>query len=145
MFLFGKHSWRGESGKRYSFRITLTAAGLPNDTGGIYVFVRRRFGFFLEPLYVGKAANLRGRLVGHEKWSRAYWWYGATERHVLRVSEETDRRRIEEDLIRGLAPPMNDMMIPQGARDAPSDRQLRMTWFRRNWRRLASEPKRARA
>jgi excinuclease UvrABC nuclease subunit len=71
MFLFGHRRWRGESGTRYRFKITLTENGLPQDSGGIYVFVRRRLGFILEPLYVGKAANLRGRLVGHEKWARA--------------------------------------------------------------------------
>ena len=143
MLLFGWRRWRGESKERYRFKITLTAKGLPDDSGGIYVFVRRRFGVLLEPLYVGKAANLRNRLVGHEKWARAYWYYGATERHVLRVAEEGDRRRIEEDLIRGLKPPMYDMMIPKGARDAPSDPQLRWRWFERNWRSLARDPKRA--
>ncbi len=143
MFLFGHRRWRGESGTHYRFKVTLTENGLPKDSGGIYVFVRRRLGVILEPLYVGKAANLRGRLVGHEKWSRAYWWYGATERHVLRVHTETDRRRIEEDLIRGLKPVMNDVMIPTGARDAPSDPKLRWRWFERNWRRLARQPKRA--
>jgi hypothetical protein len=141
--LFGMRTWRGESGQRYRFKITLTEHGLPKDSGGIYVFVRRRLGFFLEVLYVGKAANLRGRLVGHEKWSKAYWWYGATERHVMRVATETDRRRIEEDLIRGLKPPMNDVMIPNGTRDAPSDAKLRWVWFERNWRRLARTEKRA--
>jgi hypothetical protein len=143
MLLFGSHTWRGESRTHYRFKVTLTAGGIPHNSGGIYVFVRRRLGFFLEPLYVGKAADLHGRLIGHEKWSKAYWWYGATERHVLRVATETERRRIEEDLIRGLKPRMNDVMIPNGARDAPSDAKLRWRWFERNWRRLAQSPKRA--
>jgi hypothetical protein len=114
MFLFGSHSWRGESGKRYNFRTVLTKKGLPDDgVGGIYVFVRRRWVFFLEPLYVGKAADLRSRLLGHEKWGRAYWYYGATERHVHGpIAEEADRRAVEEDLIRGLKPRMNDVEIP---------------------------------
>jgi hypothetical protein len=68
----------------------------------------------MEPLYVGKAHDLRSRLLGHEKWGRAYWYYGATERYVLGpIRDEMDRRRIEEDLIRGLKPRMNDMEIPQ--------------------------------
>ena len=71
MFLFGAHTWRGESGARYRFKCALTKAGLP-DHGGIYVMVRRRYVFFLEALYVGKAASLRSRLLGHEKWGRAY-------------------------------------------------------------------------
>jgi hypothetical protein len=117
MFLFGSHFWRGESGRRYKFRTVLTKRGLPDEgVGGIYVFVRRRWVFFLEPLYVGKAADLRSRLLGHEKWGRAYWYYGATERHVHGpVADEAERRAVEEDLIRGLKPRMNDMEIPRTA------------------------------
>lgn len=114
MFFFSSHSWRGESGRRYKFKCVLTKKGMPAaGVGGIYVFVRRRFGFFLEPLYVGKAHDIRNRLLGHEKWGRAYWYYGATERYVLYpIRDEIDRRRVEEDLIRGLKPRMNDMEIP---------------------------------
>lgn len=114
MFFGGGHSWRGESGRRYRFKCVLTKKGLPAEgNGGIYVFVRRRWAFFLEPLYVGKAHDLRGRLMGHEKWPRAYWYYGATERYVhYPVHDEIDRRRIEEDLIHSLKPRMNDVEIP---------------------------------
>lgn len=115
MFLFGSHAWRGKSGRRYRFKCVLTKKGLPEQgTGGIYVFVRRRWVFFLEALYVGKAADLRSRLLGHEKWPRAFWYYGATERYVLGpIRDEVDRRRVEEDLIKGLKPRMNDMEIPE--------------------------------
>jgi hypothetical protein len=118
MFLFSAHSWRGESGRRYKFRCVLSKRGLPPEgVGGIYVFVRRRWVFWLEPLYVGKAHDLRSRLLGHEKWGRAYWYYGATERFVLGpIRDERDRRRVEEDLIRGLSPRMNDMEIPDAER-----------------------------
>jgi len=121
MLFFGPHSWRGESGRRYRFKCVLTKKGLPPEgVGGIYVFVRRRWAFFMEPLYVGKAADLRSRLLGHEKWGRAYWYYGATERYVLGpIRDEVDRRRIEEDLIRGLKPRMNDMEIPQAKAAKP--------------------------
>ncbi|MDX2237742.1 MAG: GIY-YIG nuclease family protein [Hyphomonadaceae bacterium] len=143
MVLFGAHRWRGESGKRYRFKTALTKHDIPSDSGGIYVFVRRRFVFFLEPLYVGKAANLRSRLWGHEKWPRAFWYYGATERHTMKVSDEADRRRIEEDLIRGLNPRMNDVMILTGASDAPSDRRLRARWDRSARRRAVGGAKAA--
>ena len=135
MLLFGWHTWRGESGARYRFKVTLTKKGLPED-GGIYVMVRRRFIFLMEPLYVGKAASLRSRLLGHEKWGRAFWYYGATERHVLKVHEERERQIIEEDLIRGLKPRMNDMMIPRSAADLPTHGELRKKWMDRNWMRL---------
>ena len=132
MIFYGKHTWRGESGERYHFNCALTKHGIPNDSGGIYVFVRRRFGFFLQALYVGKAANLRGRLLGHEKWGKAWWILGATERHVMRIATETKRRQIEEDLIRGLKPQMNDMQVPRCEDDAPTTAALREKWkFRR--------------
>jgi hypothetical protein len=115
MFLFGAHSWKGETGRRYRFACVLTKKGLPKEgVGGIYIFVRRRWVFFLEALYVGKAHDLRNRLLGHEKWGRAYWYYGATERYVLGpIAEEAERRQVEEDLIRSLKPRMNDVEIPR--------------------------------
>jgi len=132
MFFFGAHSWRGESGRRYRFKCVLTKNGLPpGGVGGIYIFVRRRFGFLMEALYVGKAHDLRSRLMGHEKWPRAFWYYGATERYVLGpIRDEIDRRRIEEDLIRGLKPRMNDMEIPSAnaAKSAKRAASLKQ-WF----------------
>lgn len=133
---FGIHFWRGESGRRYLFNCTLTKNGIPDDSGGIYIFVKRHFAFFLQPLYVGKAANLRGRLLGHEKWGKAWWILGATERHVLRVGSEAERRLIEEDLIRGLKPRMNDVQMPRSENDAPNTPQLRRSWI---WRRQVED------
>lgn len=132
-WVLGKHFWRGESGRRYGFKTAWTKNGIPNDSGGIYIFVKVRFGFFPKALYVGKAANLRGRLVGHEKWGTAWWILGATERHVMRVSSEEERRMIEEDLIRGLKPKMNDVQMPRSEADAPNTPELRRWWqFKRN-------------
>jgi hypothetical protein len=120
MFFFGGRNWRGESGRRYKFKCVLTNAGLPPPgVGGVYLFVRRRFAFFLEVLYVGKAHELRSRLMGHEKWPRAFWYYGATERYVHGpIAEEAERRLVEEDLIHGLRPRMNDVEIPNPEHDA---------------------------
>jgi hypothetical protein len=132
MMFFGSHDWRGESGRRYRFRAALTKRGLPDDSGGIYIFVKREWAFFLKALYVGKAANLRGRLLGHEKWGTAWWIHGATERHILRVGSEEERRLIEEDLIRGLRPRMNDVQMPRSEEDAPNTPALRRKWL---WRR----------
>ncbi len=133
MMFFGLHSWRGESGRRYMFKSVLTKHGLPEDSGGIYIFVRRRWAFFLEPLYVGKAANLRDRVLGHEKWGSAWWLHGATEQHVKQIKSEAERRVVEEDLIRALRPKMNDVHIPRGLADAPNSEQLRKIW---DWKRM---------
>ena len=134
IFLFGWHTWWGESGRPYRFKITLTKKGLP-DEGGIYVFVQRRFVFFLFPLYIGKATNFRNRLIGHERWWEAWWKRGATERHVMVVKKPGDRARVEEDLIRNYQPRMNDILIPRGADDAPNNKRLRRWWkFKRFFR-----------
>jgi hypothetical protein len=119
MFLFGGRSWRGESGRKYKFKCVLTKKGLPRSgVAGIYIFVRRRFVFLIEPLYVGKAADIRSRLLGHEKWGRAYWYYGATERYVLgHIETEEERRLVETDLIHSLKPRMNDVAIPTADHD----------------------------
>lgn len=133
LFIFGWHLWYGETGEAYRFKITLTRAGIPAEGGGIYIFVRRRFIFFLEPLYIGKATEFRSRLYGHERWWEAWWKRGATERHVLRVRTASDRERIEEDLIRNYTPRMNDMLVPRGDLDAPSNAKLRRAWKWRQW------------
>tara|TARA_R100000656_G_C3912677_1_gene121185 strand:+ start:174 stop:599 length:426 start_codon:yes stop_codon:yes gene_type:complete len=125
--LFGWHTWWGESGRPYRFKITLTPKGLPND-GGIYVFVQRRFVFFLFPLYIGKAANFKSRLIGHERLWEAWWKRGATERHVLVLKKESDRARVEEDLIRRYQPRMNNILVPRGSNDAPNNKRLRFWW-----------------
>ncbi|MEO1474818.1 MAG: GIY-YIG nuclease family protein [Pseudomonadota bacterium] len=125
--IFRRHRWHGETGKPYRFRITMTDNGLP-DGGGLYVFVRRRFLFWLTPLYVGKAANFKNRLIGHERWLEAWHKRGATERHILRCDDRQKQARYEEDLIRGLQPVMNDIHIPRGQKDAPNDKRLRRRW-----------------
>ena len=127
MLLYCRHRWHGESGKPYRFRITMTDRGLP-DGGGIYVFVRRRWIFWLKPLYVGKAANFRSRLIGHERWQEAWHKRGATERHVLRCDDRKKQVRFEEDLIRGLKPVMNNVHVPRDRKDAPNDKRLRRWW-----------------
>lgn len=131
-FLFGWHTWYGESGQAYRFKITLTRKGIP-EGGGVYIFVVRRFAFFLFPLYIGKATNFKSRLYGHERWWEAWWKRGATERHVLVVRGGMDRARIEEDLIRRYQPKMNDILIPRGELDAPRNAKLRRAWRWRRW------------
>jgi hypothetical protein len=125
MFLFDGITRRGESGRRYKFKCVLTNKDLPPPgVGGVYLFVRRRWVLFLEVLYVGKAHELRSRLMGHEKWPRAFWYYGATERYVHGpILEENERRLVEADLIRGLKPRMNDQEIPNPLHNAAADRR----------------------
>ena len=139
LLLFKFHRWKGESRSRYLFRIKLTDNNLP-DEGGIYIFVRRHFIFWLEPLYVGKAANLKKRLLRHERWAEAWWSKGATERHVKCIKTERDRQKIEEDLIRRLKPVMNRQLRPRSSEDGPKNENLYKQWIRRiYWRKKRSK------
>jgi hypothetical protein len=142
MFLFDHRIWRGASHRPYRFKVTLTRRGIP-DYGGVYIFVRRRFVFFLKAIYVGKATNFRERLYGHEKFARAVFDFGVTERRVYNIATEHDRAAVEEDLIRALKPPMNDMMMPEGERQgAPVHRPVGFGWSIANWFRVRAQESR---
>ncbi|HWA20871.1 MAG TPA: GIY-YIG nuclease family protein [Caulobacterales bacterium] len=132
MFLFDHKIWRGDSGRLYRFKITLTRKGIP-DYGGVYIFVRRRFVFFLKAIYVGKATNFRERLYGHEKFAKAVYDYGVTERHVYNIATDYDRAAVEEDLIRALKPKMNDVMLPRSETDGAVYKPVPFGWAILNW------------
>ena len=127
MIPYGWHVWRGESNRRYRFKITKSIEALP-DAGGIYVMVRRTAFFFLKPVYIGKASNLQGRLDGHERWEEARK-KGASERHYLCIRSENKRQKIEEDLIRRYKPKLNNMLKPRTSEDAPNHSDLKRGWM----------------
>lgn len=127
MIPYGWHVWRGETSRRYRFKITKTIEALP-DAGGIYVMVRRTAFFFLKPVYIGKASNLQSRLDGHERWEEARK-KGASERHYLCIRSEDKRQKIEEDLIRKYRPKLNNMLKPRDSEDAPNHEDLRSGWM----------------
>jgi len=127
MLIFGRQNWYGETGRRYSFKITKTDDQIPKG-GGVYIFVKRRFLFWPKALYVGKAANFKSRLIGHERWIEASQKRGATERHIFITNDRKKQARIEENIIRHLKPPMNNVHVPRGRKDAPNDKRLRRGW-----------------
>ena len=127
MIPYGWHVWRGETSQRYRFKITKSLDALP-DAGGIYVMVRRTLFFWLKPIYIGKAANLRDRHSDHERWPEARR-KGASERHYMCVSKESDRQRIEEDLIRNYRPKLNGMLVPRNSEDGPNNHRLAKGWM----------------
>jgi len=127
MIPYGWHVWRGESSRRYRFKITKTIDALP-DAGGIYVMVRRTAFFFLKPIYIGKASNLQNRHSDHERWPEAKK-KGASERHYLCIRSESKRRKFEEDLIRRYKPKLNRMLKPSSSEDAPNHEDLRSGWM----------------
>jgi len=127
MIPYGWHVWRGETGRRYRFKITKTVEALP-DAGGIYVMVRRTCFFFLSPVYIGKASNLQNRHSDHERWPEARK-KGASERHYLCIRSENKRQKFEEDLIRYYKPKLNRMLKPSSAEDAPNHKDLKSGWM----------------
>lgn len=131
MLIFGRQYWFGETGRRFVFRITKKDDQIP-DGGGVYIFVKRRFIFWATPLYVGKAARFRSRLIGHERWIEASTKHGATERHIFPCEDRKKQARIEENIIRNLKPPMNNVHVPRGRKDAPNDARLNHRWTPRH-------------
>lgn len=127
MIPYGWHVWRGETNRRYRFKITKSVEALP-DAGGIYVMVRRTAFFFLKPIYIGKASNLQNRHSDHERWPEARK-KGASERHYLCIRSENKRQKVEEDLIRRYKPKLNNMLKPRNSEDAPNHKDLKGGWM----------------
>jgi hypothetical protein len=74
---------------------------------GIFIYARRREGEW-QPLYIGESANLADRLAFNEIAADALL-SGATDIHVLRLSNDTGARRdIVDRLILTNAPPLNE-------------------------------------
>lgn len=74
---------------------------------GIFIYARRREGEW-QPLYIGESANLADRLAFNEIAADALL-SGATDIHVLRLSNDTAARRdIVDRLILTNAPPLNE-------------------------------------
>jgi len=127
MIPYGWHVWRGESNRRYRFKITKSIEALP-DAGGIYVMVHRTLFFFLHPVYIDKASNLQNRHNAHERWHEARK-KGASERHYLCIRSESKRSKFEEDLIRRYKPKLNRMLKPSSSEDAQNQKDLKSGWM----------------
>lgn len=76
-----------------------------NPVPGVYIFARHN-GTAWEPVYIGQAASLAGRLSGHERWLEARR-YGATAVHVKVIMGQRERDELERFLIRELRPVLN--------------------------------------
>jgi len=127
MLFSGRRSWQGESGETWRFSLARQDTDIP-DAGGIYIMARRVWLFRKVPVYIGKASNLRSRLIGHERWDEAHKT-GARLRYYLRVRSENKRQRIEEDLIREYLPVLNEIHKPKHDCDAPNHKALRRRWM----------------
>jgi len=78
-----------------------------NDVPGVYIFTGIASDGKWHPYYVGKADSFKTRLVsGHEQWAPAKN-QRATHVHAMVVRDETQRTKIEKELIQKLGPPLN--------------------------------------
>ena len=116
-------SWSGLSGAQYQFWNVAIGDVLPSE-GGVYLVSRELSGLAgaiypdgLEAIYVGKAQSLFERmysgLENHHKWL-AMHTAGAQFVGIHLVATETERTRIETDLIQGLNPRLNEQLNALG-------------------------------
>jgi excinuclease UvrABC nuclease subunit len=77
-----------------------------NDVGGLYIFASLSNNYWYAK-YVGKAESFKSRLASsHEQWGPAQK-LGATHVHAMVVPLESNRVKIEKELIEKLQPPLN--------------------------------------
>ena len=103
--------WFGASGTSYKFSVFDLRVQW-NKVGGIYVMAQRTYmaGSSVRALYIGRTNDFSIRMPQHEKWPDALF-YGANEVHAMVVSTAEVRSRIEEDLIVGQAPILNEQLV----------------------------------
>ena len=77
-----------------------------NNVGGIYIFAGLNQQNQWVPYYIGKADSFQNRIPSHEQWDKARS-LGASRVHARTVAQETERDRIEAELIRAFQPRLN--------------------------------------
>ena len=77
-----------------------------SDVPAVYIFAGLNQGGAWFPLYIGETGSLARRLANHEQWPPARR-LGATHVHARVVQQETQRLQLEQFLIQGYSPPLN--------------------------------------
>lgn len=100
----------GASQSQYIFQVYPIGTEF-KDIGGVYIFTRREINSRGEIthnlLYIGKSNSLPRRLTRlHHKWDAVLRNHGNCV-CVYSASNDSDRNRIENDLIRKYQPPLN--------------------------------------
>ena len=100
----------GASGGQYIFQVYPIGTEF-KDIGAVYIFTRReinsRGGVIHNLLYIGRSNSLPRRLTSlHHKWEGVLRNRGNCV-CVYSESNDSDRNRIEDDLIRKYLPPLN--------------------------------------
>ena len=103
----------GATGNRYIFQVYPIGTEF-KDIGGVYIFTRReintRDGVLHNLLYIGQTISLPIRLTRlHHKWEGVLRNRGNCV-CVYSESNDSDRNRIENDLIRKYQPPLNTVI-----------------------------------
>ena len=100
----------GVSGRQYIFQVYPIGTEF-KDVGGVYIFTKREInsndGVTHNLLYIGRSNSLPGRLTRlHHKWDAVLRNSGNCV-CIYSEANDSDRNRIEEDLIRRYLPPLN--------------------------------------
>lgn len=105
-------SLKGKSGNEFTFYIYELGTTF-KKVGGIYVFTKRTQNsdgtWSHTVLYIGKTEDLSTRFNNHHKES-CYMNKGANRLCVRQVDTESERERIEKDMIQFYNPSCNDQL-----------------------------------
>ncbi len=107
-------SWQGDSGRWYDFDVA-RAKRAWEPVGGIYMFVKPGDGSTMEAggpvaLFIAGTTDFSISLARHEMWAAAQQ-LGAAEIHLLTITNEAERARIEQDLLESHTPILNRQML----------------------------------
>lgn len=98
-------SWKGQSGKSYTYEIHPLEASFKNEPGN-YIFARLA-GRLWHAVYIGETGDLGKRLANHNE-EECVQRHGATHIHAhLSSSNKAERLAEEKDLTDAHNPPCN--------------------------------------
>lgn len=102
-------TFNGKSGTAYSFNVYPITEECPSESG-IYIFTKAD-GVSHTAIYIGMAASLESRFYNHHK-DDCIDKNGANRICLMQVKNESDRIKIEKDLLANYATKCNEVNNP---------------------------------
>lgn len=109
----GSIVWTGKSGTKYTFNVYPITEECP-DEGGIYVFskaVQNGTAINHTAIYIGRAASFANRFYNHHK-DDCIDKNGANRICLMQVKSDSERVRIETDLLQAIPTKCNEVLNP---------------------------------
>lgn len=108
------YAWQGGSGRWFDFEVVRAKRDW-EPLPGVYMFVKpgdqsSHEGAGPVVLYIAKTSSFADALARHEMWGHAHQ-LGAQEIHLLPVTDDASRLRIEKDLLEAQTPILNKQML----------------------------------